>query len=101
MAVYVVYGFSFGEIFCDGLFQNYENALQYIANDFTNFICEQVELGEITERDGTVWITRMSLWAMGHCINGYSKNLYFHYKENEESNDDNEIVYRISKQEIK
>ena len=100
MTVYVVHGFSFGEIFCDGVFQNYENALQYVVNDFTDFMCEQVEFGDITERDGTVWITRIGLWAMGHYINGCSDNLYFHYKENEESNE-GLLWYCISKQEIK
>ena len=100
MKVYVVYGFSFGECFCDGVFSTYNAAILHIYKDFVEYLTESYELQDISQEKYDKELERIKTWLKESFKTFDDAFIYLSPNFNE-LNHDQSICYYIEEEEIK
>ena len=98
MKVYAVYGYGYGEVFCDEAFDTFDKALKYISDEFSGFITESVEDGTLDSDIAAVVLLRLVTWV-GTMYFTRPSDAAFEY--NDPDDDSTGIIYRIAELEIK
>ena len=98
MKVYAVYGYGYGEVFCDEAFDTFDKALKYISDEFSGFITESVEDGTLDPKRASIELLKIIIWVGKMCSTRPS-DAGFEYIDPDDNSTG--ITYRIAELEIK
>ena len=96
MKVYVVYGYSFGECFCEGVYANLTKALACIYADFKMYLMESLAMENISSEIYKKELARITEYI----TEDYKHANGFYYHPSYNDDEDYSIYYFIEEKEI-